>query len=135
VNALSYAALLLTDTAAFAYGNYLLLRLPRNSGLLVIALCVSVALRLIEWRFPGLGLASLLDRELGKLNFGATLLHGFLAFLLFAGAIDVDVRQLWSRKWTILALATVGVLATPRLHLLSPKCELIKRLPISLRQK
>jgi CPA1 family monovalent cation:H+ antiporter len=110
VNALSYAALLLTVTAGFAYGNYLLLRLPRNSGLLVIALCVSVALRLIEWRFPQLGLASLLDRELGRLNFGEVLLHGFLAFLLFAGAINVDVQQLWRRKWTILALATVGVL-------------------------
>jgi CPA1 family monovalent cation:H+ antiporter len=112
VNALSYAALLLTVTAGFAYGNYLLLRLPRNSGLLVIALCVSVALRLIESRFPELGLASLLERELAQLDFGAALLHGFLAFLLFAGAIDVDVRQLWGRKWTILALATVGVLVS-----------------------
>lgn len=112
MNALSYAALLLTVTAGFAYGNYLLLRLPRNSGLLVIALCVSVALRLIESRFPELGLASLLERELAQLDFGAALLHGFLAFLLFAGAIDVDVRQLWGRKWTILALATVGVLVS-----------------------
>jgi CPA1 family monovalent cation:H+ antiporter len=110
VNALSYTALLLTVTAGFAYGNYLLLRLPRNSGLLVIALCVTVALRLIEWRFPGLELSSLLNRELDRLDFGAALLHGFLAFLLFAGAIEVDVRQLWSRSWTILALATAGTL-------------------------
>jgi CPA1 family monovalent cation:H+ antiporter len=79
---------------------------------LVIALCVSVALRLIESRFPELGLASLLERELAQLDFGAALLHGFLAFVLFAGAIDVDVRQLWGRKWTILALATVGVLVS-----------------------
>jgi CPA1 family monovalent cation:H+ antiporter len=112
VNALSYAAVLLTVTAGFAYGNHFLLRLPRNPGLLVIALCVSVALRLIEWRFPDLGLASFLNAELDQLNFGATLLHGFLAFLLFAGAIDVDVRQLWSRRWSILALATVGVLVS-----------------------
>lgn len=75
MSALSYTAVLLTITAGFAYANYLLLRLPRNSGLLIIAICVSVALRLIEWRFPGLGLASLLKRELGQLNFGAALLN------------------------------------------------------------
>jgi hypothetical protein len=35
-NKLEYVGLLLAVTAAFAYANHHLLRLPRNSGLLVI---------------------------------------------------------------------------------------------------
>lgn len=109
-NALEYVALLLTVTAGFAYVNYLVLRLPRNSGLLVIALVVSVGVRAIEWAYPSTGIGTLLRHELARLNFSATLLNGFLAFLLFAAAIDVDPRDLFNRKSTILALSTVGVL-------------------------
>ncbi len=40
-------------------------------------------------------------------------LNGFLAFLLFAGALHVNSADLFARKWTILALATLGtVLST-----------------------
>lgn len=34
---------------------------------------------------------------------------GFLSLLLFAGALQLDLENLVSRKWTITALATVGV--------------------------
>lgn len=39
-----------------------------------------------------------------------TLLNGALAFMLFAGAMHLDLAHLRSRKWTILLLSTVGVL-------------------------
>jgi CPA1 family monovalent cation:H+ antiporter len=43
----------------------------------------------------------------------ANLLNGFLAFFLFAGALQVNSADLFSRKWTILALATLAtVLST-----------------------
>lgn len=109
-SALAYVAALLTVTASFAYANHYLLRLPRSSGLLVIALVVTVAFRVVEWQFPAIGVATLLRHELEKLNFSVTLLSGFLAFLLFAAAIDVNPKQLLARKWSILALATIGVL-------------------------
>ena len=109
-NLLEYVALLFALTAGFAYVNHYLLRLPRNSGLLVIALAASLCLRLVEFEFPSMGLATLLRGELAKADFGSLLLNGFLGFLLFAGALNVDVRELLGRKWTILALSTVGVL-------------------------
>ena len=109
-NTLEYVALLFAVTAGFSYANHYLLRLPRNSGLLVIALAASLCLRLIEYVFPAVGLATMLRHELAQADFGSLLLNGFLGFLLFAGALDVDVRELFGRKWTILALATVGVL-------------------------
>jgi CPA1 family monovalent cation:H+ antiporter len=44
------------------------------------------------------------------LEFGPTLLDGMLSFLLFAGALHVDLDRLAQRKWAIATLATVGVL-------------------------
>jgi CPA1 family monovalent cation:H+ antiporter len=109
-NTLEYVALLFAVTAGFSYANHYGLRLPRNSGLLVIALAASLCLRLIEYVFPAIGLATVLRHSLDHANLGPLLLNVFLGFLLFAGALDVDVRALRDRKWTILALATVGVL-------------------------
>jgi CPA1 family monovalent cation:H+ antiporter len=109
-NTLAYVAVLLSVTAGFAYFNHHLLRLPRNSGLLVIALIASLILRGVEALFPSVELATLLRHALGQINFGAALLNGFLAFLLFAAALDVEPRALIDRKWTISALATIGVL-------------------------
>ncbi|MBV8755198.1 MAG: cation:proton antiporter [Hyphomicrobiales bacterium] len=99
-----------TRTAAFAYANHHLLRLPRTSGLLVIALAVSMCLRLAEQAFPSIGLATLSRDSLEQAELGPLLLNIFLGFLLFAGALNVDVNELLRRKWTILALSTVGVL-------------------------
>ncbi len=39
-----------------------------------------------------------------------TLLHGMLSFLIFAGALHVNLNDLLEQKWLILGLASVGVL-------------------------
>ena len=109
-NLLEYVALLFTVTAGFAYANHYILGLPRNSGLLVIALAASLGLRLVQFEFPSIGLSTLLRDNLARADLSSLLLNGFLGFLLFAGALNVDVRELLDRKWTILALSTVGVL-------------------------
>jgi CPA1 family monovalent cation:H+ antiporter len=109
-NILDAVAVVLGLTAAFAYINHRFIGLPRNSGLLVLALALSVLLHLVEAIAPGLELGPALRHKLEAVDFPSLLLHGFLGFLIFAGAIDVEVRGLIERKWTILALATVGVL-------------------------
>jgi len=103
---------LLTATAAAAYLNQYLLRLPRNAGLLLIALVISLALRLFDAMGLDLGFSAALAETVRHTDFGSLLLDGFLAFLLFAGSLNVDVNELLARKWTILALATVGVLVS-----------------------
>jgi CPA1 family monovalent cation:H+ antiporter len=110
MNVLEYVGLLLGLTAAFAYVNHFVLRLPRNSGLLVLGLAAAVLLRAVEIGFPHAGLRPALANAFPVTNFSGLLLNVFLAFLLFASAVDADVQQLRQRKWTILALATVGVL-------------------------
>jgi CPA1 family monovalent cation:H+ antiporter len=47
---------------------------------------------------------------LHTINLPSTLMNGALAFLLFAGSMHVDIRELLRRKWTVLALATFGVI-------------------------
>jgi monovalent cation:H+ antiporter, CPA1 family len=107
---LQYAALLLALTGASAYLNHRVLRLPRNSGLLVIAFVAALCLRLFDQVFPSVGLPTFVRQELAQANLGGLLLNGFLGFLLFAAALDVDVSELLGPKWTILALATAGVI-------------------------
>lgn len=107
---LFYAATLLTITATFAYFNHYTLKLPRNTGLLVIALVVSVGMRVAEYLIPDFGAVRWMRGELEKADLGPLLLNVVLGFLLFAGAVEVDVRGLMARKWTILVLATIGVL-------------------------
>jgi monovalent cation:H+ antiporter, CPA1 family len=101
-------ALLLVISAGLAYLNYRFLKLPMTVGLLVGAAAGALLLAALDSVLPGLGLKLAIRGLLASINFPATLLDGFLAFLLFAGALEVNSADLFSRKWTILALATLA---------------------------
>lgn len=106
---LDLAALLLVLAAAFGYVNAKLLHLPRTIGILIVALAASLALIGLDYIFPGFEGKQRVGRLLESAHFSEALLNGALSFLLFAGAIEVSFTSLWGRKWTILALATLGV--------------------------
>ena len=95
-------------SALFAYINYRVLKLPTAIGVMAIALAVSLVLILVG-EFGLISVRESADHWLKRVDFGDTLLHGMLAFLLFAGALHIDLSDLGSQKWTILALSTVGV--------------------------
>lgn len=103
-------ALLLVISAGLASLNHRVLRLPLTVGLLVGAVAGTLLLIAIDAVLPTLGLKALIQALVRSVNFPATLLNGFLAFLLFAGALQVDSADLFARKWTILALATLGTI-------------------------
>ena len=105
-------ALLITLAAIFGYLNHRWLRLPHTIGLVVIALAVSVVILLADALFPVLGLESAVRRALTDIDFEDTLMKGFLSFLLFAGALHVDLEALISRRWAISTLATVGIVVS-----------------------
>jgi monovalent cation:H+ antiporter, CPA1 family len=106
-------ALLLVLAGIFGYLNYRFLRLPLTVGLLLLALLSAVVLIAVGAAFPHLGLKLAIRRVLTEVNLPVALLNGFLSFLLFAGALEVDFAELVARKWTILALAIFGtVLST-----------------------
>jgi len=106
-------SLLLVLAAIFGYLNCRILRLPLTVGLLLLALLSAIVLIGIDAAIPQLGLKLAIRSLLTAVNFPVALLNGFLSFLLFAGALEVDFAELFARKWTILALAVFGtVLST-----------------------
>ena len=101
-------AILVTLTAVFSYINHRYIGLPVTIGVMLIALSISLTLNLAG--LFGLGLEQHAEGWLRSIDFNATLLQGMLSFLLFAGALHVDINDLAARKWTIGSLATVGTL-------------------------
>ena len=100
-------AVLITATAVLAWFNERFLRLPSTIGVMAAALFVS--LMLIVAAQLGLGAERWAEELLGQIDFNAVLMQGMLSFLLFAGALHVDLNRLLERKWSILSLATIGV--------------------------
>jgi CPA1 family monovalent cation:H+ antiporter len=101
-------AILITLTAVFSYINFRYIGLPVTIGVMVIALSMSLMLNLLG--SFGLGLKPQAELLLRNIDFDRTLLHGMLSFLLFAGALHIDINDLIELKWSIGALATVGTL-------------------------
>jgi CPA1 family monovalent cation:H+ antiporter len=61
---------------------------------------------------PGLELRATAAGMIGRIDFTQTLMEGVLSFLLFAGALHVDLSAMLDRKWAIGIMATFGVLLT-----------------------
>ncbi|MEO8683688.1 MAG: sodium:proton antiporter [Devosia sp.] len=103
-------AVLLVLTAAFAWINHALLKLPQTIGLLVMALAASLVLIAVELALPQFRLYEDAAELMRQVDFEETVLNGLLAFLLFAGALHVDFSAMKSRLGPIATMATVGVL-------------------------
>ncbi len=105
---LDIAALLLTLAALFSYLNHRFIRLPTTIGIMLIAIVMSLALLILD----KMQLANIYDTACAlfrSVDFDETLLHGMLSFLLFAGALHINLDDLLRHKWVIGVLATAGV--------------------------
>lgn len=100
-------ATLLSLSALFSYLNHRFIRLPTTIGLMLIALIMSLGIIVLD-QFD-LGLGEQIHILMEQIDFNTTLMQGMLSFLLFAGALHVNLNDLAKNKWIITALATVGV--------------------------
>ena len=106
---LQITAVLISLTALFSFLNHVYLKLPSTIGVMAISIALSLLLLILG----SMGYPLLLEQEktlLEGIDFSTTLLHGMLSFLLFAGALHVDLNRLTSMKWVVASLATIGVL-------------------------
>ena len=103
-------ATVVTLTALFSYINFRFIRLPTTIGVMFISLVGSLLLLCLAKLGVGLQLEIQTEAWLKRIDFGDTLMHGMLSFLLFAGALFVNLDELARQKWVIASLATVGVL-------------------------
>ncbi|MEO6245718.1 MAG: sodium:proton antiporter [Opitutaceae bacterium] len=100
-------AILISLTAIFSYLNHRFFKLPATIGVMLIALLVSLGLigagHFAPWIREG---AVQLQ---GQIDFGKALMEGMLSFLLFAGALHIDLSDLAEHKGVIATLSLAGV--------------------------
>jgi CPA1 family monovalent cation:H+ antiporter len=108
MTSLQTLAALLTVTAVASYLNHRWLRLPASVLLMAFGLLGTSSL--IALRHFGLTDFAPVVALMHGIDFGPLLLHGLLAFLLFAGALHVDMGALRRQAWPVTLLATGGVL-------------------------
>lgn len=100
-------AILLSLAALFAYLNHRFIGLPNGIGIMLIGLLMSLLLIMLH-RFGAVDTHHIAD-ILAQIDFDETVMNGMLSFLLFAGALHVNINRLASVKDTIAVLATIGV--------------------------
>lgn len=110
LTAFDLIAILLVLTATFAWVNHRFIGLPHSIGLLVMGLGASLVLIGVELAIPHVLLYEDLAGIIRQFDFQATVLNGILAFLLFAGALHVDLARLRDRGWAVGSMATVGTM-------------------------
>ena len=98
-------AILISLSAVFSWLNYRVLKLPTAIDLMLSALLMSLMLQVPLFG----GLEHQAEAMLASIDFNETLLHGMLSFLLFAGALHVNLSDLAQQRWVIGVLSTVGV--------------------------
>ena len=104
------AAVVVVLAAALGYLNHRLLKLPHTIGLVVIAMAISLVLLAVDAVWPVLGIGATVRGFVASIEFSETLMQGLLSFLLFAGALHVDLSSLVKRSKAIFAIAILGTL-------------------------
>ena len=105
---LDLITLLIFLAAAFTLINITFLKLPSTIGLMAIALASSVGIVILGFAMPAImnGASHIVE----EFDFKEVLLNVMLNFLLFAGALSVDLSKLLQERMPIIVLATIGTL-------------------------
>lgn len=101
-------SVLIVLASFFAYLNLRFLKLPSTIGIMVIAMLSSVLLVITGNLFPKT--LSRFSTLLQDVDFTEVLMGGMLNFLLFAGAIHINLKDLREQKLPIIIFSSVSVL-------------------------
>jgi len=102
------SAILITLAAVFAFVNTRLLKLPSTIALMLMGLGLALVLLLVGHFNPTL-IEPVREFVRTKIDFNETLMKVLLSFLLFAGALHVNLGDLLKQKAVVLGLASIGV--------------------------
>src|SRR5208283_4885669 len=104
-------AILITLSAVFGYINHRYIKLPTTIGLMLISILMSLCMVILgHLGEVGFGIENQWLDIVRTIDFNKTLMVGMLSFLLFAGALQVDLNELTKQKWEVLIFATLGVI-------------------------
>jgi CPA1 family monovalent cation:H+ antiporter len=105
---LDLITLLIFLAAIFTLINISVLKLPSTIGLMTIALVMSFLILLSGLVMPNLYNAA--EHIVQEFDFQEVLMNVMLNFLLFAGALSIDLNKLMEERWPVVILAVVGTL-------------------------
>lgn len=100
-------AIILTFAVMVGYVNHRFIKMPTTIAIMFSSLLVSAFLVAIG----KIGFSHAIDQVtavLRRIDFHKLLINGMLSFLLFAGALTVDLGNLRNKKWEIGILASLG---------------------------
>ena len=100
--------LIIVLTAVFGYINFRFLRLPGTIGIMLISIVASLAIVVVGWFLPDFFKKT--TDLIGAIDFHTALMKVMLSFLLFAGAIHIDLNLLKKESLAIFTFSTMGVL-------------------------
>ncbi len=112
---LDIIAILLGLTALFGWLNHRFIGLPMTIGMVVFGLVSALLILAADALIPGVTIDDDLIKFLKGVDFYDTLMKGMLGFLLFAGALHVDLNAMIRRRYAITLMATFGVLLSTAL--------------------
>ncbi|WP_289283606.1 MULTISPECIES: cation:proton antiporter [unclassified Methylophaga] len=109
MNAWYFLCFLSAVSVFIAFANQYLLRLQTTIAITTGSVAMSLLLIALI-KFGGNDLATSISDAFEGLNFNLLLLKGMLGFLLFAGALEIDLRLLRQQRWEITIMALFSTL-------------------------
>ncbi len=101
-------SIIFSIAAFFSFINHKWLKLPATIGLMVMSLVTVIAISLSKSIFPEF--YTFFCDIVTNSDFKTLLFDGILSFLIFAGALHVNIDELAKEKWSVVLFATLGVL-------------------------
>lgn len=102
-------SILIVLASLFSYWNVRYLKLPATIGVMVIAMFVSVILVIFGDSYLSDELVALKTLMM-DINFTEVLMGAMLNFLLFAGAVHINISDLREQRWPVITFASVSVI-------------------------
>lgn len=101
-------SILIVLASFFAYINLRFIKLPPTIGIMLMAILVSIVIRFFGDALLPKASANLFEL-ISEFDFTEILMGAMLNFLLFAGAIHVNISDLREQRWPVIVFSTVSV--------------------------
>lgn len=107
----SILTVIVSFAALLGYFNSRYIHMPTTIAIMSGSLVFSMVL-IIVGQFGFHSLEQQIAGHLGRIDFHALLIQGMLSYLLFAGALTIDISSLRQRKWEIAVLASFSTITS-----------------------
>ena len=104
-------AIIITIVAVIGYLNHHSFKIPTSSAIMIGSLCLSL-LFILAGKYGFTHLEDIAYQMISGIDFRKFLLEIILSFMLFAGALNIHLEELWRVKAEIAVLATFSTISS-----------------------